>query len=436
MGSGSPTTPSGRTFVLVMTRKRTEKVKGKQVERVPTGFPNVSLIKFEKRPNYYLRIYQPKTRRVVLRATSTAVLEKALIESVEVYQDYLQHPEKYATGSSSTLELLEEWIRDVELRASRQEIVMATAERKKHAIINGVIPFLQKKSLLRAYDIQPQKDFIDYPAYRRTQGLKHASIKTEIVILKEFVTWLHKKGMVKTSLVECSLPRQTFEAKASEESSKPFTEEMLESIFNYLNDKSNLAPTTREKVKWKQMIFFTELMLAGGFRTAELYHLTWADCQMKKRGSLVERENLVTVRKSKTGPREVVFISPILSTMRDYYIANGVTMGPKVSLWVNPDSGYQWNKTYFSKMFRQVLTDLGIGTDYRLYSYRHKHISDAIERGVPPYIIAKNVGNSESMIRSTYDHVLTRNLRGQLFADSRDEDEDRFESIVTTTTRR
>ena len=66
----------------------------------------------------------------------------------------------------------------------------------------------------------------------------------------------------------------------------------------------------------------------------------------------------------------------------------------------------------FAEVFAKVLDDLHVHTDpvtgvrRRLYSCRHYYATQSLLRGVSPYDVSKNMGNSERMIRMHYDHVL------------------------------
>ena len=111
------------------------------------------------------------------------------------------------------------------------------------------------------------------------------------------------------------------------------------------------------------------------------------------------------------------------------YKNKGIKVGPETSLWIDPNTGNPYRKGWFNERFRKVLNDLGMGIEYRLYSCRSTHITDAIERGVSTYILAKNLGTSEKMIREEYEDLFIQLQTKELFkGKDREEDEGRFKS--------
>ena len=63
---------------------------------------------------------------------------------------------------------------------------------------------------------------------------------------------------------------------------------------------------------------------------------------------------------------------------------------------------------------KRALADAKLPASASLYALRHSHISRAIEEDVPLFIIARNVGTSERMIRVHYAHLLAKKERAML----------------------
>ena len=115
--------------------------------------------------------------------------------------------------------------------------------------------------------------------------------------------------MIKDPTSDVSLPRQTYQAQSEEESVEAFTDEQCDEIFNELNTGVSNSKGM-EKLKNQQVMAFCELMLAGGFRTDELWNINFGDVQLKGSKHLIQTECKVNVRISKTGPRVTLFMSP------------------------------------------------------------------------------------------------------------------------------
>jgi len=405
--------------------------RGALVEKLPTGFPNVELCRYAITPNWYGRFYQPNTRRYYLRSLETADQQRALKILPEIYTAFLQDPTALQEKRRKTVvELIDEWLVFNEERVKAGEITERTLQNKTSVMKNSVIPYLFEQQLLRVSDINPRKAFANYVSWKLKDGFKHSSVSCEIVMIKEWVRYLHKKGYVKDPTTDIRLPRQTHAKRVSEETRcESFTDHQINQIFDAFMEKIQNSHGF-DQIRWKQVLYFCELMLVGGFRTDELYNLKFGDCLIKTHGSVQQTENLVKVRISKTGPRETFFASPVITNLKNFYMEMGVEVTPEMSLWYNTREQRNWSSQIFARQFRKILKGLNLDYHYRLYSYRHTHITQSIERGVSLYLLAKNLGTSESQIRKTYDHVLMRLQTKALLKDERDIREDTFESIV------
>ena len=104
-----------------------------------------------------------------------------------------------------------------------------------------------------------------------------------------------------------------------------------------------------------------------------------------------------------------------------------------MSLWIDTRSkdNRRYSQTWFTQKFREILDEVGLDLRWRMYSCRGTHITDAIERGVSVYILAKNLGSSERMIRDEYEGLLMTRQTAELFKEGSGVDgDDRFKSMV------
>jgi integrase len=405
------------------------KPKGKIVENLPTGFPEVVLIRYEYRPYYYARIYDRQRQRQYFRSTETSSPEAALRSVAGIYTAFLQNPTPDKRDKFTLTELVDIFIRDVEKRFDRGEIAENTCNSKINTCRNGLIPYMTDMRLLRVQDIKPKEHFKNYGNWRLDKGYRIQSIKTEAKHIREFGKWLYKENYIKESDFIIDIPRQTY-SRIVEESGKAFTDQQVIDITNFMieHQKKGEGP---EKLKRAQVLHFYLLMLAGGFRTHELWNLQFRDCQSRGSELTDEIENLVHIRVSKTGPRDTVFPSSSIRDLMLLYKARGIKIHPETSLWVDPNTGKPYRKGWFNERFRKILNKLDMGTEYRLYSCRSTHITDAIERGVSTYILAKNLGTSEKMIRTEYEDLFIQLQTKELFKGrDRDDDDARFKSII------
>ena len=321
------------------------------------------------------------------------------------------------------------WINHVESRLKRHEITHNTKVNKINTIKNGVLPYLIDQKVLRVAAVDGRKTFKNYVEWRTQQGVKRSTLVTEIKHIKEFVTWLHLKNLLPSPVVDLSLPRQTYQAKAAEGKVEAFTDEEIDLITNELNKRIN-ETTGDEKYRWTQIFLFVQFMLDSGMRTDEVRNLTFGQVSLRGLKGKVQKECSVDIVISKTGPRQAVFMSSSIYWLMELYQSKGIKIEPNTPLWINPETGKKFWNGFHQHWFRRLLNDLGFDHQYRLYSLRHSHITQAIERGVDVYLISKLVGNSVGMITQTYDQVIMSQNTKQIFKDERGDEEDRFQRVV------
>lgn len=411
------------------------RAKGRIIQKLPTGFPNVELILHANNPYWYVKIYDLTEKRNFIRSTNTADEAKAMRVLPEIYTAFLQSPDALKRQHKlTTCDLVDKWISHVDLRLKRREIEETTHGNKTFSMRKAILPYILDHNLLRITDINPKKDFKAYVDWRLDQGLKLSSVLNEVKHLKEWLTWCYKQNYIDSNDIIIHIPRQTSKKKyEDDESAKAFTNEMFEDIVIALSQKIKNSKGY-EQLKWQQVFHFFSLMIDGGFRTDELYNMQWRDIKSKPIPLLNPDvptlfENLCEVRVSKTGYRQTIIESPSFYLLREIYKSKGIDVSPTASLWPRPGTKRMWSKQLFTTRFRTILNELNIPKEFRLYSSRATYITDRIENGVSTYLIAKNIGTSETMIRKNYESVLMRLQTDELFKRKDRGEEPEFKSL-------
>jgi len=375
--------------------------RGKQLEKIQTPFPAVHLVLFANSPYWWIRFWNKQKRQSFFRSTETVDKDRAMALVPEVYQEYLQNPDANRADDGITVpELIDRFVAHHEGRVKRKEITARTWDAKQNSLKTGLLRYLIEFSLLRVKELDFRKHFKSYPQWRKALGYKTSSIKLEVKIIKEFANWCLKHGYIKDATCNIEVPRQTHEAKDEETMERAFSEEQVLLI---TNEFKRLRETSEgsEKVKWTQVYLYYQLMLDGGFRTDELWHVEFRDIKSKS-----NRETLIDVRISKTGRRNTVFLTDTISQLKSLYESKNIEITPNSTLWMDVGTQKQYTKQFFTRRFRQVLTSLGIGLDFRLYCCRATHITRSIVKQVSTYLLAKNLGTSEFMIHRHYEDIL------------------------------
>ena len=88
-----------------------------------------------------------------------------------------------------------------EKEVARGQIAEATFVAKRSQIINGILPYIALKKLRNLARVNSNRDFREYPAFRRDQGKNPSTINNEVVTLREAFRWMRRE-----ELVDCDVP--------------------------------------------------------------------------------------------------------------------------------------------------------------------------------------------------------------------------------------
>ena len=378
--------------------------RGKQTQKVETPFPSVHLVQFENSPYWWIRFWKKERRQSFFRSTETVDQARAMALLPEIYQEFLKNPDANSKTENATVsEMIDAFLAFHEQRVKRKEIKQSTFEVKQCSLRSGMLKYLLEFGFFRVKELNFERHFKDYCSWRKGLGYKHSTVKEEVKIIKEFANWLFKNGLIKDATCNIPIPRQTHEAREEEQGEKAFTEEQVKAIRGELERRIEESEGV-EVWKWKQMLYFFELQLEGGFRTDELFNIQFGDIKYKSNG-----ETLVDVRVSKTGRRNTIFLSQTVPKVIALFKSKKVDPKSTTSLWMDFGTRKQWSSQFFSRRFREILTAVGLGLEYRMYCCRATHITRRIHKGVSTYLLAKNLGTSEMMIHKHYEDVIIEN---------------------------
>jgi integrase len=83
--------------------------------------------------------------------------------------------------------------------------------------------------------------------------------------------------------------------------------------------------------------------------------------------------------------------------------------------WLLPrDDGKQWDRHFLSKRFREVAKEAKLPKGSVFYVLRHWYISEALKAKVDIELLARNVGNSATIIRKHYHKFLQDDVRDEI----------------------
>lgn len=151
---------------------------------------------------------------------------------------------------------------------------------------------------------------------------------------------------------------------------------------------------------------FADLLSAGFLTGARYSELTACDVR-----HFDGKKGLLLIPSGKTGARPVTLIQDAIAFFKRVTGERDGTapLLPKAD-------GTRWGKSEQHRRIKRALSDKDVKLPKTtvFYSLRHSHISRAIEEDVPLFIIARNCGTSEPMIRRHYAKLLAVKERTML----------------------
>ena len=175
----------------------------------------------------------------------------------------------------------------------------------------------------------------------------------------------------------------------------------------YSEDEFKQFLSVIEDDKWR---FLFLLLFNYGLRISECLGLRWSD--FKADGLHIERCACV-----KNDSHKVIFTSPKTSnSYRTYPIVEAIKPyieklrleNPKPDAQVFPgekDGAVVLGQSSVRRYCERFAKKAGL-TPIRLHEFRHSCVSNLLMHGISPRLVARWVGDTESMVLSTYSHLL------------------------------
>ncbi len=146
-------------------------------------------------------------------------------------------------------------------------------------------------------------------------------------------------------------------------------------------------------------------LLAAGFLTGARYG-ELAACDVRH---FDPQRGVLTIPSGKTGARAVTLMTDATA----FFVAVAADR-PGTAPLLPGTHGGRWGKSDQHRRIKRALKAAELPQTASFYALRHSYISRAIEADVPLYIVARNCGTSESMIRRHYAKLLAEKERVML----------------------
>ena len=391
-------------------------------ETHPTGQNNIKIVKFSKRKNYYLYIYEPQTRKVGYSSMGSYDLEYCKKNWFKVYQEYVDKGgSKRQIRRTDILLKLKEYTDYLLTRVEREEIKNSSFNTHWERIRNRITPYIKEKKIKSIQELN-RRSYMDFSIYWKDKGYEIETIKSDKSTFDTFLKWLVDEELL--DLGKKPVLGKLKQVKDHRKESNPsFTGKDWEVFNDYLTryEYRDEGPTDDmdllEKMWYrKNFIHWVWFQYHSGNRPHETSKMTYGDVTYKEHTLPSGKKTLMGIIKipydTKRGHRTSLmnghYIKRILNHVHSFKHKKwlSVELNDNTPLFLNPMTGKTIHQESFRHHFKEVLKLSGLDNKgYTPYSLRSTHITMMLLRGTSRDDISRNLGTSPEMIRRHYENV-------------------------------
>ena len=397
---------------------------------------------------WYLRIYDDRGNKPVVRSLKTTDKVKALTTARVMYIDLkgkIDRGEKLKKINSR--ELIERYKKSLEEKIS---VIPMTGITPDHYKVKKYHLRLYTEFLMELGLLYKPIDKIDplsvthfglWIRQRPKQTCKHKEGRSPEVIndtINEVIRMYHQVAVKYRYLDEGLIPKFDKVRQPVDEAFKRdvLTEDQYERFWKYLqhkyiSKKHNPSQTISRKGmdELEKRKIFKEfiLIIAGvGFRTKELLGLKMNEISENEKWDKEKRKSHIVMKvrqsNSKTGKSRLC-VAPVrqrVERIKAAYKKLGVVHKPDDYLFINPNQvnldgdRKQYGRMIMYQRLNKVFADSGLQEEFdnedknvSLYSFRHQYACWRLRYGeVPIHLLAKQMGTSVQKIEKTYGHIM------------------------------
>ena len=391
-------------------------------ETYETGQANIKIVKFARRNNYYLYVYDGATRKVGYASMGSSDLEYCKSNWFKTYDTYVRKggSAKQIMKTSLTRKL-KEYIDYQFSRVETGEIKERSFKTFHERVRNRITTYVKQSGYKNIQELH-RKSFVDFASFFKAQGYDASTINSDLTTLNHFLNWLveddlldlGKKPVMKKLQQVKDYKRDANPAFSGEDWSK-----FKEYLYRYEFLDEAWTDDVEEKEKWwyrKIFVCWVLFQQQSGNRPHETTALTYGDVAIKeyelKDGNTTLQGIVHIDRDTKRGQRTSImngtYIKRIIQHLHSYQHPKwlAVETNDDTPLFINPMTGKAMHNETFRHHFKNVLRHAGLeDKGYTPYSLRSTHITMMLLRGTSVDDVARNLGTSADMIRRHYDGV-------------------------------
>lgn len=399
----------------------------------------IQLFRYVGKPTWYVRFYDKGKQKYLVRSLRTTEEDRAIDEAIQLWKTVVPLIKAGAATSAPSLdEAVHQYLEHKQARVDAGDI-QEGALRDSRTQLKTFLIFCKIEDITRISDVQPHS-LDGYLEWRRDKSLKittgkegrlrRTSLNKSIRELRAFWKYLRKKRLtsVDLDLMEASTRHEEQRTR-----NVAFTPEHWALIEGQLvADTQETKGTRRDLLPGAQyfrhlMKTLLQVLCDSGMRPQEAVRLlAWGDVKLHETGKTPAERALSggcslrirnpTGKGSRTTVCDAgVYLKLWRGYVKQWRLANGHRpLQPSDLVFGNPMTDEPYVYSYFGNHFRDLLDRLDLkGLGYTIRSSRAFCVTRLLALGHPPYLISKNLGHSQEVMRKNYEQLSEEDLLNQ-----------------------
>lgn len=387
-----------------------------------TGQSNLKIVKFSRRKNYYLYVYDSDTKKVSYASLGSSELEYCLKNWFKTYEKFVKRGGSLVKIKRTSLKVKAKEFIDVEFaRYERDEIKEKSFKTIYERMRNRVLPFIEQSGVGTVQELN-RKCFSNFGIYWREKGKDVTTINSDITTFRSFLNWLVDEELLdlgKRPEIKKLKVVKDFRTEANPhfpaEDWKIFKETLRR--YEYLDE--SWTDDVEEKERWwfrKMFANWVHFQFHLGSRPHETLKLTFGDVAVKEKmlpnGARTLMGTVHIPSDTKRGERTSVMNGYVIQRTIQHFNSFqhskwlSIAADDTTPLFLNPKTRKAIHTESLRQHYKKVLEYAGLNNKgYTLYSLRSTHITYQLLNGVTVDDVARNLGTSGEMVRKHYDGV-------------------------------
>jgi len=390
---------------------------------------SLKIVRFEGRPFWQARIYDPRTRNSVTRSLRTKDRAEAQTKAIQLWSDIAPKIAADLPVAAQSIESLVLEYYDAQQKRIDAGLVKPGTLKDIRSQLKPFLTYCALHGIRELISVKPYS-FNSFVEWRRDESLvittgtagvlKPTSLNKGIREVRAWWKWMKSKHLVN---FEIELMEVTMRKEQEKDRNVAIPDKHWELIEREIHRRAFLAKPSKKTQPGhlyfrRTFYYLLMLLVTTGLRPQEATNLLrWKDFSLKKKDPKQQDQFtsacvLSVVNPGGKGSRQVVshggmLLQAFKKYASDWRHAHGYkALRPDDLVFCYPATNDVYPYSQWGLEFRKTLKHLGLqGKGYTIRSTRSTYITDSIAKGVSPYILARNTGHSIEIMKKHYEQL-------------------------------